>query len=51
MNYLEAMGLVSLVRFETAWENANPYEDRCDEERCVQGRKCRECNPEVEDDE
>jgi hypothetical protein len=30
---------------ETAYENADPYEGRCDENRCVKGKKCTECKP------
>lgn len=41
------------MNFQTinSYENANPYEDRCDEERCVKGSKCTECNQEVEDEQ
>ena len=29
-----------------AWENADPYEGKCTEDRCVKGKRCYECNPE-----
>lgn len=44
MTYLEAKNLVQLERFEITWENANPYENQCDEERCVNGQNCEICN-------
>ncbi len=46
MNFKEASSLA----YFNIWENANPYEDRCDEERCVKGKKCTECNQGEEND-
>ncbi len=45
MNFNEALAIAY-----GRYENANPYEDRCDEERCVKGKKCNECNPKDEYD-
>lgn len=34
--------------YSIAYENANPYEDQCDEERCVNGKHCESCNHDLE---
>lgn len=34
-----------------AWEDANPYDGLCDEERCVNGKKCTECNKDMEEED
>lgn len=34
-----------------AWENADPYEGKCTEDRCVKGKRCYECNAGKEYDE
>lgn len=49
MNINQAHELLALARFEERWENANPYDDKCDEERCVR-KNCSECNKEKDDD-
>ncbi len=46
MNFTQAYALAY-----ANFENSNPYEDRCDETRCVRGKTCTECNPEVDDEQ
>ena len=40
MNFREA--------YSIAYENMNPYDDKCDEDRCVIEKTCPKCNPEWE---
>lgn len=44
MNFIEATFLAAMTR----WDDANPYDDKCDDTRCVKGRRCPDCNPEEE---